>query len=244
MLNPHTMPWSTAWRAHSSSLSTDMLSSQMGAAQVKLCIHEKRWSQIRKDAFKTNKHNNALGFHLPHHSLQLPLLAATEGKGCNRKAAEAFPLYMKRRLRISTEALKHLLLYRTQCSDTPVICFSSSQGFHKSSSVLGAVGQTQGGGSGGEREPGSIPLVCTGRDGHSDQCPVHLQESQTQLSAALPHSFPITRGAEKHKRPIQREGTNPLQSPTHRQRSPPRAALRAGQQLCKGNFSMPFSLES
>lgn len=59
----------------------------------------------------------------------------------NRKAAEAFPLYMKSRLRISTEALKHLLLYRTQCSDTPVICFSSSRGSHKSWSALGAVGQ-------------------------------------------------------------------------------------------------------
>lgn len=43
---------------------------------------------------------------------------------------------------------------------------------------------------------------------------------------------------------VQSKGTNLLQSPTHSQGSPLGAALRAGQQLSKGNFSMPFSLES
>lgn len=169
--------------------------------------------------------------HLPEHRLQLRLLTATEGKRLNRKAAEAFPLHMKSRLRISTEALRHLLLYRTQCSDTPVTCFSSSRGFHKSSSVLGAVGQilhgkvavVEGGSLAAfhwSPEAGMATLTtakCMSR---------HHNRSFQQPCLTLCLS-PVEQ--ENTNPPTQREGTNPLQSPTHRHRSPLRAALQAGQ---------------
>jgi len=51
---------------------------------------------------------------------------STEGKEHNRKIAQAFPSYTEGGLKISTDAVKHLLLYKRQCSDTPVIGCSSS----------------------------------------------------------------------------------------------------------------------
>lgn len=52
---------------------------------------------------------------------------------------------------------------------------------------------------------------------------------------ALPRSS-LHQRSRRTQTPAQGEGTNLLQSPTH--------SSAAGQQLCKGNVSMPFSLES
>lgn len=98
---------------------------------------------------------------------------STEGKERNMKIAQAFSSYMKGRLKISTEALKHLLLYKRQCSDSPIVCFSSSWGFKECSTAPVAVGQIPHGKAGScrGRERGCILWVSTGRDGHSNHFP-------------------------------------------------------------------------
>lgn len=141
-------------------------------------------------------------------------------------------MYMKSRLRISTRALKHLF-----CIEHNALMLLLSAFHHLKDSRNPRVcwelldrscrGRRQWGGS-------LAALPCSAQQGR----PLRPRPSPGVTDAAftaLPRSS-LHQRSRRTQTPAQGEGTNLLQSPTH--------SSAAGQQLCKGNVSMPFSLES
>lgn len=127
-------------------------------------------------------------------------------------------MYIKSSLRISTEALKPLLLYRTQCSDTPLFAFhhledSTNPRARRELLDRSCTGRWQRGREGAWQHPAQAGMATLS----TAKCiTMHHKHSFQQPCLTL-FSSPEEQNTTPLPPPIQSEGTNLLQSPTHRQ---------------------------